>query len=293
MLDLEGILERYGIVAASLEPLGDTQNANHMVAAASGERFLLRQHRSEHLSLNMLESELLWLSDLHRRALEVQRPVTLPSGKFILLDDERRFSLLSWLEGEVHQVLNEAQGQAAGALLTRLHLAARAFAPPVGFERPAYDQGHLARVLATLRGLECLTPDLPLLERAALSAVPAFADPVARHLIHADLHPGNLVWRGSKVAAIDFDACGFGPLGFDLASALGSLEAGPRAALLHGYERVSPLPTDVEAHRSAYTIAAALTNLTFLAAREHERGFLDTVMLPELRQQLPELLKGR
>ena len=290
MLDLEGILEHFGIVAASLEPLGDTQNANHMVITASGERFLLRQHRSERLNVAMLESELIWLGDLHARGLEVQRPVALPRGKFIVLDGERRFSLLSWIEGEVCEELSEAQGQAAGELMARLHLAARAFAPLAGFERPVYDQQHLARVLDILRGLDWLAPDLPLLERAALSAMPAFADAAAWRLIHNDFHPGNLVWRGLNVAAIDFDACGFGPLGFDLASALGYLDTGPQAVFLRGYELVSPLPDDFGRWRSAYTVAGWLTNLAFLAPREHERAFVDTVMLPGLREQLPGLL---
>jgi Ser/Thr protein kinase RdoA (MazF antagonist) len=290
MCDLAAILEQFGVVDASYESLADSENANHRVTTATGERYLLRQHRSDGRSLTALESELIWLTHLHERGLEVQRPAPLRSGAFVLLDDSRRFSLLTWIEGEVMETIDEVQAARVGALMARLHLIADDFNPPPSFERPHYDAQFLTETLATLRGIAWLEGDWALLERAVLKAQPAFELP-QQTVIHADLHPGNLIWRGDEVMAIDFDRCGLGPLGFDMMSALGYLEADACDAFLHGYQQVRALPAGFEAQRHLYTIAEWLTNLAFLAPRPQEREFVDTVMLPGLRQQLPALLE--
>jgi Ser/Thr protein kinase RdoA (MazF antagonist) len=293
MSDVRRVLEEFGLLGASAELLRDTQNHNHLVTTATGQRFLLRQHRVEHLGIGALESEMLWLTFLHERGLEVQRPVRLPSGTYIFQDDDRRFSLLTWLEGEVLEEIDETQARVLGELMAKLHEAAAGFVPPTGFERPRYDRQHLELTLARLRVIAWLSDDLPLFENAVARAKPSFEEDSVGSwgLVHADLHPGNLVWRGSEVAAIDFDGCGFGPLGFDIATALGYLETEPRVAFLEGYTSVRTLPEGFEAHRGMYTVAEWLTNLAFLAPRPHEREYVETVMLPGLREHLPKLIR--
>jgi thiamine kinase-like enzyme len=120
--------------------------------------------------------------------------------------------------------------------------------------------------------------------------VPAFL-PTHSTLIHADLHADNLLWHGQNVMALDFDACGFGALGFDLATALGYLETEVRPSFLEGYESLRPLPSDFADHKSRYTIAEWLSNLSFLAPRDFEREYIENVMLQGLRQQLPALMQ--
>jgi Ser/Thr protein kinase RdoA (MazF antagonist) len=66
-------------------------------------------------------------------------------------------------------------------------------------------------------------------------------------MIHADLHPGNMLWQQGRVGAIDFDDCGTGPYLFDLAVALyewtaGGIDPGRYDAVLTGYTRVHTLP---------------------------------------------------
>lgn len=289
MRDFAAILEQFG-VAGRCEPLTDSENDNHQVTTATGERYLLRQHRRDGRSLKALESELIWLTHLLQCGLEVQRPIALCSGGFVLLDDSRRYSLLTWIDGEVLETVDEPRAARVGALMARLHLIASDFKPPASFERPHYDAQFLTETLATLRGIAWLERDFALFELAMAKARPAFEQP-QQTLIHADLHPGNLIWRGDEVAAIDFDRCGFGPLGFDVMSALGYLETDACDAFVRGYERIVPLPVGFETGRYQYTIAEWLTNLAFLAPRSREREFVDSVMLPSLRQQLPALLE--
>ncbi len=193
MNDLSSILERFGVSGSKLEPLGDTQNVNSRVTTATGERFLLRQHRTVSHTVAALESELILLQYLYTHGLEGQRPVPLATGNFVLVDGSKRFSLLTWLEGEVLESLNDAQAEAVGGLMAGFHLAARDFSPPAGFERLYYDQDYFERELNVLRGIDWLHDDLPLLERAMTRAKTGFADPAGWRLIHAGLHPGNLI----------------------------------------------------------------------------------------------------
>lgn len=291
MNNLQSILEQFGVQATTLEPLASTENNNHIVTTTTGERYLLRQHQSKSYSLAALESEMMWLNHLHQYNLEVQRPVPLKSGNFIVAGT-KRFSLLTWLKGEVVEELDAAQSEALGTLMARLHMIAQDFKPPTGFERLRYDTQYLEHHLNILRGVLWLEPDMPLFVEAMTRAKTGFIEESSPWgLIHADLHPGNVIVQGAKVAAIDFDRCGFGPVMFDIVSALGYLEADSRTAFLCGYSAVLPLPVDFEERRSLFTIAEWLTNLAFLALRPQEREYVDTIMLPGLREQLPKLLE--
>jgi Ser/Thr protein kinase RdoA (MazF antagonist) len=146
--------------------------------------------------------------------------------------------------------------------------------------------------MVELREIDWLHDDLDLFERAMSRAKLVFEEPdIPWGLIHADLHPGNMIWQGAKVAMIDFDRCGFGPVSFDIATTFGYLEDESRTAFLQGYETVLPLPQGFAEKRSLFTIAEWLTNLAFLAARAQDREYVDTIMLPGLREQLPKMLE--
>ncbi len=292
MNDLFGVLEQYGLSDVRLQPLGDTENSNHKVSTATGEHYVLRQHRSTH-SLNALESEMLLLNHLHQHNLEVQRPVPLSDRNFICSSKLGRFSLLSWIDGEVLERINEIQTETVGVLLARFHKVARDFTPPAGFERLQYDSQYLEDTLNELRAIDWLQPDMALFEHSMVRAQQIFDEPnIPKSLIHADLHPGNMVWQGEKVAMIDFDCCGFGPVSYDITTTFGYLETETRDAFLRGYETILPLPAGFLETRKLFTIAEWLTNLAFLASRVQDREYVDTIMLPGLREQLPKILES-
>ncbi len=293
MNDLLAVLEQYGLKAVRFEFLGDTENTNQLVTTSSSERYLLRQHRAASRSLAMLESEMIWLNHLHQSGLEVQRPVSLLAENFICSSDLERFSLLSWIDGEVLESINQTQAEAVGVLMARFHSVARDFTPPAGFERLLYDSQYLEDTLSELRAIDWLQPDMALFEQSMARAKQAFDEPnIPWCLIHADLHPGNMVWQGVKVAMIDFDRCGFGPVSYDIATTFGYLETETRDAFLRGYEMVLPLPEGFPEKRKLFTIAEWLTNLAFLAARAEDREYVVTIMLPGLREQLPKILES-
>jgi Ser/Thr protein kinase RdoA (MazF antagonist) len=83
------------------------------------------------------------------------------------------------------------------------------------------------------------------------------ADPHAAGLVHGDLHPENVLFRGGAAGAIDFDDCGWGFLLYDLAVTSFELtgharESRLREALLDEYARLRPLPPRVEEHLAAF-----------------------------------------
>jgi Ser/Thr protein kinase RdoA (MazF antagonist) len=288
---MQSILEQFAVQNAEVLPLENTFNQNYRVQTGN-KTYLLRHHRDPRHSLAALESEMRWLRHLAAAGLEVQEPQPLESEGYVALVDGKFYSLLSWLEGEVFEaIVTNAQAKAVGQLMARLHLAAKSFVLPNGFVRPHYDVAFFTNTLQKLEQIAWLASEMPLYQTALEYATPAFLQ-TQNTLIHADLHAGNLLWRGQHVMAIDFDACGFGALGFDLATALGYLETDVRPSFLEGYQSLHPLPEDFAEHKSRYTVAEWLNNLSFLAPRDYEREYVEGVMVQGLRQQLPKLLQG-
>jgi Ser/Thr protein kinase RdoA (MazF antagonist) len=287
---LQAVLEQFAIFNAQITPLENSFNLNHRIQT-KGKTYLLRQHRDPRHNVAALESEMHWLRHLAASGLEVQQPQPQVAGGLIAVLEGKPYSLLSWLEGEVFEVTETTeQAKAVGQLMARLHLANKNFVPPVGFTRLHYDVAFLETTAQKLEDIAWLAPEMPLYRAAFEFAKPAFVKPQTS-LIHADLHAGNLLWRGQTVMALDFDACGFGALGFDLATALGYLEPELRPSFLESYENLHPLPSDFAAQKSRYTIGEWLNNLSFLAPREHERDYVQSVMVQGLREQLPKLMQ--
>jgi Ser/Thr protein kinase RdoA (MazF antagonist) len=71
--------------------------------------------------------------------------------------------------------------------------------------------------------------------RAALHARLSALDKNSKHygMIHADLHPPNVLVNGDELHAIDFDDAGFGWYIYDLAAALVDYVSGPHHRVFH------------------------------------------------------------
>ena len=102
------------------------------------------------------------------------------------------------------------------------------------------------------------------------------ADARTYSLIHADLHFGNVVVDGDRLAVIDFDDSGFGWHQYELAVVL----AGHPAerfdvnfeSLLSGYRRVRAFPDEDAALVPMFVVVRALALLGWIAQRpEHHR----------------------
>lgn len=265
-------LARYGQTGAPVVPLLHGRNAVFRVEAQPGQRYVLRVHGPGTGSAAEIRSELLWLHALRRDTdLAVPEPVTTQDGELVCaveapgLPRPRFCVLLRWMDGRfLYNVEPSLERlRRIGAFMAGLHRHAERFAPPAGFVRDRQDArsllgGWVADPESRRRtwdgGPGPLTRlDDALVERALERLRPAAAalrpTAGAYGLIHADLHPANLLLQRGEVRAIDFDDCGFGYFAYDLAVLLTHLEekhwtdqAGKRAALLEGYRSVRPFP---------------------------------------------------
>jgi Ser/Thr protein kinase RdoA (MazF antagonist) len=205
----------------------------------------------------------------------------------------RLVGVTRWIEGEVLDDFLASPDRAGerplwfhrlGALVARTHLQSEAWTPPPGFARTRLDADGLmgpaprwgpfwdhAALTAEDRDLVIRARDVL---HARLSALPQ--DLAVFGMIHADLHPGNLLVRDGDLAIIDFDDAAFGWRVYDIAVALNYQQAAPdfaavRDAFLAGYRQVRDLPEAEAAQLPLFLLVRSLVQLGWL----HERPEID------------------
>jgi Ser/Thr protein kinase RdoA (MazF antagonist) len=101
--------------------------------------------------------------------------------------------------------------------------------------------------------------------------------PSVYSLIHADMHPGNILVDGDRLTVIDFDDAGFGWHHYDIAVVLTYWQTRSNAAeieraFLDGYRAIRPLPDDAPALIPMFRLVRWMASIGWF----HER--------PELRR---------
>jgi Ser/Thr protein kinase RdoA (MazF antagonist) len=276
------VLARYGLTATRLTTMSTSHNAVYRVKSAGGD-FALRLHWLDEYKLEpdagrrYINSELLWLQALSRdTAIGVPQPLPNLDGELVtLVQDEGKLvpcSMLRWVEGRFYNKgLRGGQLERVGEITALLHNYSESgqFVPPPGFLRERADgldgpnrifellpmQTHEREVVEYVGGLfggydaEASTTVSAAIARVwpALAEFGIGADRFG--LIHADIHQWNyLFWRG-EIKLLDFNNVGYAHYLYDLAVTLNNLldrddYPALRAALLHGYQRVRPLPAN-------------------------------------------------
>src|SRR5579864_4442337 len=264
-------LGAFGVPAAELSFVSLSENATFRATdARDGRALTLRLHRSWYHDLEELESERAWIRALAAAGIAVPEPMPTLSGQDyasvrIEASGETRWAgMARWIDGEILAGIVEAEPDISrnaahfrglGALMARLHAHADAWKPPPSFKRRAVDADGLMGP-SPHWGQFWSHPVLSPAERALLLAVRAqLHDSLTRYgknrssfcLIHADLHPGNVLIAPAGAAVIDFDDAAFGWRIYDFAVALVGYQNHPgyeafREALFQGYETVMPTP---------------------------------------------------
>ncbi|HEU4322418.1 MAG TPA: phosphotransferase [Roseiflexaceae bacterium] len=298
-------LRAYGMEGARLRPLQHAENTTFRLAAPDGRQFVLRVHRTGRHSPEQVRSEMAWLAAL-RRDTDLLVPCPQPTADGDLLTvaeapgvpEPRICVLFEWMEGRFrYDSLTPARMEAVGGLIARLHLHAEQFVPPPGFHRWRGDEiSDLVRistdgmdaVVAHVAGLvgELIGPE----HRATVEAVAARAraaqttlgeGPDAFGLVHGDLHQWNYLFAGERVAAIDFDDCGYAHYLYDLAVTAHAVGRHPRAdalraGLLAGYRRVRNLPAEHEPLLDAFVALRRLQLMTWEIEQREAPAFRDS-----------------
>jgi Ser/Thr protein kinase RdoA (MazF antagonist) len=292
-------LEAFPIAPAKLAFVNVSENVTFRVTDEAGKDFVLRLHRPWYHTIERLKGERVWTRALAAAGVGVPRGVMTREGDDYVrvavepLGEQRWAGLARWIEGRVlydivdaepDPAANEAHFERLGAIMAVLHNQAAAWTPPASFERHALDADGLMggpggeppfwgpfwdhpMFPPTERGLMLATRDMI---HAALLRYGR--DPATFSLIHADLHPGNVLVDGERLAVIDFDDAAFGWHLYDLAVALVFYQdharfAGFRDACLRGYARVRPLPDDVVRLLPMFLLIRRLVQIGWLNAR--------------------------
>lgn len=262
-------LRQFGIEAADLSLAAQAENVTFKVVDRAGDAYTLRFHRPGYNELEDLECERIWTRALAQADIRVPEALTTPDGRNYLeievpvLAERRWVGLARWVEGQILLPLvrdekapvNQLRAyfRELGAMIAAMHNQATSWLPPAGFKRRRLDADGLAGpnpLWGRFWDYDFLTPGERALFariRDELHAVLArYGQDNARFsVIHADLHPGNVLVNGDTLAAIDFDDTAFGWHMFDLAVALHQCQDLPHfpeiyAACLEGYCSVRP-----------------------------------------------------
>lgn len=280
----------------------------------TGEDWVLRLHRPGYNSAAELEAERVWTSALREAGLEAPEPLPARDGRAFTpqvvagTGEVRLVGVTRWIEGEVLDDLLKSPDRTGerpgwfhrfGGLVARTHLQSEAWTPPPGFSRTRLDADGLMGPAPRWgpfwehAALSAEDRDLVLAARRVvherLSALPR--EPAVFGMIHADLHPGNLLVRGDDLAIIDFDDAAFGWRMYDIAVALTHQQAAPdfeavRDAFLMGYREVRDLPETEAAQLPLFLLVRGLVQLGWL----HERPEIDPGEW--LERQLDQIRRG-
>ncbi len=295
------VLAAFPIEPADLVFVNLSENLTFRVSdARDGAPYVLRLHRPGYHEDAALHSEPVWTAALAAAGIFVPQPVAARGGGYhvpvtVAQAGERRWAgLARWIEGEVLADLVDRETDPAviaghferlGALMAALHNQAAAWTPPAGFHRHSLDaEGLMGEAPfwgpfwdhpvfdAEERALMLQTRDAI---RAAL--IRLGRDPSTFSVIHADLHPGNVLVGEGDVAVIDFDDTAFGWHAYDLAVALVFYQdhahyADFRDALVRGYRTVRPLDDAVVGLLPMFLLIRRMVQIGWL----HQRPELGT-----------------
>lgn len=290
-------LTQYNITDARLFFLSHSENITFRIETSSSyngktAKFLLRIHhpiaqQSDSIwqQHNVIDSELLWLSALHRDTnLIVPKPVQNENGTFItsLAIDATpplNCTLMQWVDGcQISTQPTQNQAWQIGKLMAQLHQHSSLWELPLGFVRPKYDWEELQSSLMRLHLVTISDADFAVLEttvkQIALVMTALGKTRSSWGVIHADLNENNYIFHEDEVRAIDFSRCGFGYYLYDIASTMLHLLPENRRAFVSGYQSVRLLPDDYENILEAFFLAAMIHNFAFHASNPNEHDNL-------------------
>lgn len=257
-------LEVFPVEPEDIELIALSENVTFRVSVRDSETdYVLRLHRPGYNSIGELDSERKWVSALNDAGVPVPDSLrTCQEQHYTLVDipgtgEQCYAGMTTWLEGAVlsdyletgpGRVERESIFHRIGEITATIHNQSSHWKEPPGFERRRLDlEGLLGET--PLWGRFWEHANLSGSERALLLRGRKNARTVLEEygespenfgLIHADLHPENIVYNGGELALIDFDDSAYGWHMYDIASVLIEYRLAPdfaalREALLEGY----------------------------------------------------------
>jgi Ser/Thr protein kinase RdoA (MazF antagonist) len=274
-------LAAFGIGAGRVEFAARSENVTFRVRTIGGD-YALRLHRPGYQTLAELNSERAWTAALGEAGFAVPAGVRAPDGRDFVAAGPWLAGLARWVPGETVGAETPSPTLFArlGEMAADLHAHSATWRAPAGFTRRVLDADGLMGADPNW-GRFWEHPDLTPEERAlfertraalhgALAALPR--EPAHFGMIHADLHPGNLLVDGERLSLIDFDDAAFGWYLYDLAVTLMHHQGKPgfddlAAALLAGYRSRRALSAEEPARLPMFLLVRRLAVIGWLRQR--------------------------
>jgi len=263
-------LEHFPVEVENVEFVKHSENVTFRVSARNHDNdYVLRLHRPGYNSIEELNSERVWLSALKEAGIPVPGSLANLKGQFFELveipdtGEQRYVGMTTWLQGTpLDEYLATSSDpeerrrcfRQIGEIAAAIHNQSSGWNEPAGFERSRLDvEGLLGETPYWGRfwdHAELTVAEKALLlrekERAHAALIAYGARPDNFGLIHADLHPENIVYDREDLSLIDFDDAAYGWHLYDIATALIMDRLAPdfdalRTALLDGYCNHRPL----------------------------------------------------
>jgi len=288
-------LEHFPIKPLDVSLLARAENITFKVADDAGNLYTLRLHRPAYHTLEELQSERLWTKALLQAGIHAPEPVTMRDGRDFagvdvpMLGEFRHASLSRWVPGEPLMPLicdgtpcgrPELYFRKLGALIATMNNQAAGWHPPAHFRRHALDADGLMGTQpfwGRFWERSDLSPDESALlveTRTRLHAqLVRYGNDASRYsVIHADLHPGNVLVSGDTLTAIDFDDVAWGWHMYDLAAALNQCQEfadfdALLAACVEGYRNVRPITDEDLAMLPLFLLVRGLVEIGWFADR--------------------------
>lgn len=285
---------RWPIAVRELSLVSRSENYAFRVEDERGHLFVLRLHRPGYHTFEELVSEQTWTAALREAGIDVPVPLPTRSGDgyatAFVGDEQRHAGMLEWvpgdtlgglMDGAAPEFIDDCYAR-IGEVMAALHAQASAWRVPGGFTRHAFDAGGLMGVGGETpfwgRFWEShllAAEDRLLLSRLRDRIGPVLASldrsPESYGMIHADLHPQNVIVNGKRLHVIDFDDAGFGWHAYDFAVCLGAHGradfARRQSAFLNGYRRVGEPDERMVALIPLFLLIRSLASIGWITAR--------------------------
>ena len=272
---LAGWLKSYSVGAAlALEPIAaGIENTNYFVTTGQG-RYVLTLF--ERLPAAELPFYLDLMAHLARQGIPCPAPIADLNDRYLSSLNGKPAALVTRLEGTSIENPGAAECSELGALLARMHLAARSYG---GYhENPRGPKWWRIAAAEVRQFLDA--PHAALLdEELRFQAQHRFPD-LPRAAVHADLFRDNALFAGARLSGvIDFYFAGVDSFLYDLAVCANDwclvdpkrdrrMDEGRTLALLGAYASICPLQA---AEREAWPVMLRAAALRFWLSRLHDK----------------------